>query len=267
MSWGPGPSPPRTSRPVVEWSRGTEAVSTRLGTVAARLRAARTYLRSLPDRLRADPWLRVALVAGAVLGIAWTAWPSRPDGIPDRLVRDGVFFLAAPAALGVLYRRDLGWRVDRRALRNTVALAAFVAPFYLVGSSLPSVRAYYPMWETSAEPAAFLVHTAGQLALVVAAETYYRGLLCVGIRRLGPVAIFVSPVVYALHHTTKPPIELLLSGPTDVLFGAVDYRSRSILPSVVAHGGGLALLDWLVLHPPLLAPERVVRWLSWLPLG
>ena len=61
-------------------------------------------------------------------------------------------------------------------------------------------------------------------------------------------------------------VELLLSGPTDVLFGLVDYDCESILPSVVAHGLGLALLDWLVLHPPLLAPERVLAWLSWLPL-
>jgi hypothetical protein len=29
---------------------------------------------------------------------------------------------------------------------------------------------------------------------------------------------------------------------------------------------GLALLDWLVLHPPLLPPGRVVEWLSFLPI-
>jgi hypothetical protein len=78
--------------------------------------------------------------------------------------------------------------------------------------------------------------------------------------------VFISPVLYALQHAAKPPIELLLSGPTDVLFGAVDYRSRSILPSVVAHGLGLTLLDWLVLHPPLVAPDRVASWLRWLPV-
>jgi hypothetical protein len=72
--------------------------------------------------------------------------------------------------------------------------------------------------------------------------------------------------VYALHHVGKPPIELLLSGPTDVLFGAVDYDANSILPSIVAHGMGLALLDWLVLHPPLFPPEQVVEWLSFLPI-
>ncbi|WP_412781576.1 hypothetical protein, partial [Aeromonas diversa] len=72
--------------------------------------------------------------------------------------------------------------------------------------------------------------------------------------------------VYALLHITKPPIELVLSGPTDILFGAVDYHADSILPSVVAHGCGLVLLDWLVLHDPIIAPELVLYWLSWVPL-
>jgi membrane protease YdiL (CAAX protease family) len=122
------------------------------------------------------------------------------------------------------------------------------------------------MWATSTALSAFLPHAAAQFLVALAAETYYRGLLCVGVRELGPVAVFISPVVYALHHVGKPPIELLLSGPTDVLFGAVDYRSESILPSVVAHGVGLALLDWLVLHPPVLPPDRVVAVLRWLPI-
>jgi hypothetical protein len=122
------------------------------------------------------------------------------------------------------------------------------------------------MWETSAALPEFLPHAAKQFVVVVAAETYYRGLLCVGVRDIGFKSVFISPVVYALHHVGKPPIELLLSGPTDVLFGAVDYESRSLLPSIVAHGIGLCLLDWLVLHDPVVPPETALRLLSWLPV-
>jgi len=32
-------------------------------------------------------------------------------------------------------------------------LALFVLPFYVVGSTLPTIRAYYPIWETTAAPA------------------------------------------------------------------------------------------------------------------
>ncbi len=213
-------------------------------------------------------WVIASLVWGAVLTVGWTLAPGR--GLDARVLRDGVFFVAGPMLLVAVYRRspaELGWRVDRRALRNTVALALFVLPFYVVGSSLPSIRTYYPMWGTTAELSSFLPHAVKQLAVVVAAETFYRGLLCVGVREIGPKSALISPVVYALHHVGKPPIELLLSGPTDVLFGVVDYDARSILPSVVAHGLGLVLLDWLVLHDPLLPPEQVVRWLRWLPVG
>lgn len=219
---------------------------------------------SIRARLADLPWVHVALLWGAVLTLVWMEWRSR--GLNARVVRDATIYLAGPGLLGAVYGRRLGWRVDRRALRNTLLLAAFVLPFYLVGSSIPSVRRFYPMWETSAQLGEFVPHMLKQFVLVLAAETYYRGLLCVGVREIGFKSVFISPILYAFHHAGKPPVELLLSGPTDVLFGAVDYKSDSILPSVVAHGAGLALLDWLVLHPPLLPPERVLDWLSWLPI-
>lgn len=209
-------------------------------------------------------WVQLSFLAGGVLLAAWYLWDV--GSLRSRAVRDLVVFVAGPVALGAVYGRRMGWRVDRRAIRNTVLLSLFVLPFYLVGSSLPTIRAYYPMWHTSAALGEFLPHAVLQFTLALAAESYYRGLLCVGISELGYKAPFVSPVVYAIGHLAKPPIELLLSAPTDVLFGVVDYRSNSILPSVVAHGMGLALLDWLVLHEPLLPPERVVGWLSWLPI-
>ena len=210
-------------------------------------------------------WVRLSLIVGVCLTVVWTAWGS--SGLDARLVRDGVTFLVIPSALALAYGRDLGWRVDRTAVRNTLLLAAFVLPFYLVGSTLPTIREFYPMWglETAAA-GAFVPHAVKQFAVVVAAETYYRGLLCVGVREVGFKSVFISPVAYAVAHISKPPIELVLSGPTDVLFGAVDYRSRSILPSIVAHGVGLVLLDWLVLHPPLVDPTAAVRWFAWLPI-
>jgi membrane protease YdiL (CAAX protease family) len=220
-----------------------------------------------PRRLERLSWVQRTLLAGVALSVLWGVWHVPRGDLTMRALRDAVVFIALPAALAVTHGRHLGWRVDRRAVRNAVLVALFVLPFYLVGSSLPSIRAYYPMWETSTALGAFLPHALQQLVVVIAAETYYRGLLCVGVREeIGFKSVFISPVVYALHHVGKPPIELLLSGPTDVLFGAVDYDANSILPSIVAHGLGLALLDWLVLHPPLFPPERVVEWLSFLPI-
>ncbi len=210
-------------------------------------------------------WVRLSLLVGAALTIVWTAWETR--GLEARLVRDLVTFGLIPGGLALAFGRDIGWRVDRRAIKHAVGLGLFVLPFYIVGSSLPTIRAYYPMWGLeSAAAGAFLPHAIKQFAIVIAAETYYRGLLCVGVREIGFKSVFISPIVYAIAHAAKPPVELILSGPTDVLFGAADYRSGSILPSVVAHGAGLVLLDWLVLHPPLIDPATVVDWLAWLPI-
>lgn len=224
----------------------------------------------LRDRVRAvgvqppSRWVAAALLGGAVIILARVTWTAR--GLEARVLRDVTLFLVGPAALAVAFGGDVGWRIDRRAVRDAVLLAAFVAPFYVVGSALPSIRAYYPMWRTSPALGSFAPHAVQLFVVAFAAETYYRGLLCVGVRELGFRCVFISPVVYAAMHTTKPPIELALSAPTDVLFGAVDYRSGSILPSTVAHGGGLVLLDWLVLHDPVVPPSRVLRWLEWVPV-
>jgi hypothetical protein len=212
-------------------------------------------------------WLQRSLFVGLVLSILWSSWTVPPSDLTARVVRDAVVFLFVPIGLAIAHGRNLGYRVDRRALRDTLVLAAFVLPFYLVGASLPSIRAYYPMWQTTTALGQFLPHTIQQLLVVVAAETYYRGLLCVGVSDdFGFKSVFISPVVYAFHHVGKPPIELLLSGPTDVLFGAVDYHSQSLLPSIVAHGLGLTLLDWLALHDPVFPPQDVLAALRWLPI-
>ncbi|MBZ6493413.1 CPBP family glutamic-type intramembrane protease [Natrinema longum] len=223
--------------------------------------------RHTDDRLRTRlqlSWVQKSLLAGAVLTVLWMRLV--PIDLDQRIVVDGIVLIGGPLALGLSHGNRIGWRVDRIAVRNTILLAAFVLPFYLVGSTLPTIRAFYPIWETSAAPAAFVPHALKLVVLALAAETYYRGLLCVGVKEIGIGAVFISPVVYMLHHTSKPPIEFVLSGPTDVLFGAVDYKSDSILPSVVAHGGGLVLLDWLVLHEPLFEPTLLLRLLEWVPI-
>lgn len=216
------------------------------------------------DYLTGRRWIAASLVTGGVIAILWEV--TTASTLTERVIRDTVLYIVIPGALGFVAGEHLGWRVDRRAVRNTVALSLFVLPFYLVGSTLPTIRQYYPMWHVTPEMGSFVPYAIQLFLLALATETYYRGLLCVGVRELGFKCVFISPIVYMLVHRHSPPIEFVLSGPTDVLFGAVDYNANSILPSVVAHGCGLVLLDWLVLHDPILPPDLVIRYLEWLPI-
>lgn len=209
-------------------------------------------------------WIQRSLIGAAVILLIYQQWST--GDLTSRVFRDMVLFVVAPLALGLTHGRRIGWTINRTAIKNTIYLSLFVLPFYIVGSTLPTIREFYPMWYTTLAPTDFLPHAVALFLLAVATETYFRGLLCVGVSDLGFKCVFISPIVYALMHTGKPPIEFVLSGPTDVLFGAVDYYSGSILPSVVAHGAGLVLLDWLVLRDPVLPPDLVLRGLSWLPI-
>ena len=213
------------------------------------------------DRLT---WVQKSLLVGAILTIIWVSWSV--DSLRMRVVRDTLVYIAAPLVLAATHGRHIGWRVDRRAVIDTLLLSGFVLPIYVIGSVLPSIRAFYPMWAVDPTLPSFLPHAVTLFILALAMETYFRGLLCVGVREIGAKCILISPVLYALIHLDKPPIELILSGPTDALWGAVDYHANSILPSVVAHGCGLILLDWLVLHDPVIPPELVLRALSWMPI-
>ncbi|MCT9095847.1 CPBP family glutamic-type intramembrane protease [Haloarchaeobius sp. HME9146] len=231
---------------------------------------ARSWLSERLSSLRPSnlSWTQKSLLLGFVLALLWMEFTRYP--LNERVVTDTLIFFVGPMALAITHGKNIGYRVDWPAIRNTLLLALFVLPFYVIGSSLPGIRAYYPMWGDWGSTVAldqFAVHALKQFWLVVAVETYYRGLLCVGVgERFGIKAAFISPFVYMIHHIGKPPLEVLLSGPTDVLFGAVDYKSDSLLPSIVAHGAGLVLLDWLVLHEPLIPPETVIGLLRWLPI-
>ena len=218
----------------------------------------------LADYLEDRRWIAVSLLTGGVLAVLWHA--TSTSTMEERVARDVALYVVIPGTLALSAGEHLGWRIDRQAIINTVVLALFVLPFYLVGSTLPTIREHYPIWYVTPELTSFVPHAVQLFILALATETYYRGLLCVGVRDLGFKCVFISPVVYMAAHLHSPPIELLLSGPTDVLFGAVDYHANSILPSVVAHGCGLVLLYWLVLHGPILPPELVIRYLEWLPV-
>lgn len=200
---------------------------------------------------------RVTLVALAtipVVAIGWTAWPP-PYQLDERVLRDTVLYLLVPGVVIAAAPRKVGFSINRETLRATAALTLAVAPLYVVAASIPSVRAIYPLWDTSLAVPDFLVHVLGIVAIVTAVETYYRGVLCVALGHLGPASVLVHLPLYVYVHLPHGLLETAVSALTGVFFGAVAYRTRSVVPTITAHAVGLAMLDLFVLLPP------VVPWL------
>jgi hypothetical protein len=196
----------------------------------------------------------IALATIPVVAVGWTAWPP-PYQLDERVFRDATLYLLVPGVLILLAPRRVGFTVDRDTLRATVLLTLAVVPLYVVAASIPSVRAIYPLWDTSLAIPEFLVHTLGIVAVVTAVETYFRGVLCVGVRQFGPASVLVHLPLYVYVHLPHGYLETTVSALTGLFFGAIAYRTNSVVPTITAHAVGLATLDLFVLLPP------VVPWL------
>lgn len=177
----------------------------------------------------------------------------------QRAMREVILYIIIPLTLARFFGERLGWRFSREAFQAGIVLTLAIVPVYFVGASIPQVRAAYPMWQTHLSFSTYIPYTIGIFLVILATETYYRGLLCLGFRHLGPFCIFIHVPLYMYRHITSPPIEFYLSGIGGVLFAGVDYRTNSILPSVMSHYVGFMVLDILVRYPPLLSmPESVI---------
>lgn len=67
-------------------------------------------------------------------------------------------------------------------------------------------------------------------------EFMFRGFLLFGLwERLGPLAIWIQAVPFAIMHLGKPELETLSTIFGGAAFGYVDLESRSVLPSVLIH--------------------------------
>jgi len=67
-------------------------------------------------------------------------------------------------------------------------------------------------------------------------EFMFRGFLLFGLKdRLGPLAIWIQAIPFAIMHLGKPELETLSTIFGGAAFGYVDLESRSVLPSVLIH--------------------------------
>jgi membrane protease YdiL (CAAX protease family) len=117
------------------------------------------------------------------------------------------------------------------------ALVLVVVPFAYVASTTDAFLRTYPKYPAAGDSWTQLI--SWELAYAfqfVMLEFFFRGFLVFSLARyLGPLAIFVMVVPYAMIHFSKPLLECIGSVFAGVVLGGIALRTGSIFGGVVVH--------------------------------
>lgn len=152
------------------------------------------------------------------------------------LTRIVLFFLVPMAIVAFAFRDsplDYGLRPGSWRLGLGLALigCAAMTPIVIAVGSNPDFRNYYAV--SSASPADLLITNVLDL---VPAEFLFRGFLMFTLlRAIGPLGLIVAQLPFVFGHLGKPEIELFSTLFGGSVFGWLDWRTRSIWWSALAH--------------------------------
>ena len=201
---------------------------------------------ALPRRATVAIVATTALVLVDQLGVAVTssAFPFDAIGLGPLPLERFVLFLAFPFALVAGGFRDAPARYGLRLgdWRWGVSLLAagllVMTPIILVLATVPGFRGYY-----GTAPTPLGVALLNNVVELLPAEFLLRGFLMFTLwRRMGPLALVVQLIPFALTHVGKPDIELWSTFIGGSVFAWLDWRTGSILWSALGHVYVLTLM-------------------------
>jgi membrane protease YdiL (CAAX protease family) len=191
--------------------------------------------------LRLDRRLSVALIVGTTVLMLDFYNRFLPASTPAAVLRAKAiervgYYLVIPMLLILLQKdrpRDYGWRLGsvRAGLIWVGGSLAVALPFLVVVARTPSMVSYY----------ASVQRTPWEVMLISAAdligwEFFFRGYLIFTLARLvGPNAILLQAVPFALAHLGKPQVETLTTLLGGAYFGWLSWRTRSFLYAFALH--------------------------------
>jgi membrane protease YdiL (CAAX protease family) len=162
------------------------------------------------------------------------------------------------AAAPIIYIKSMGYKPGeyliqvgdwRGGIRISLFLLLASLPIMHYGSLQRDFQAYYPTWEPAAESLGnFALFELYMLALLVSTEVFYRGFLMNQLMRDTRYGNGVHAFVYMLAHLGKPWLEVIYSYPIGWLFGKIDQRYKSILPSILMHFVSSVVFDAMILY-------------------
>lgn len=214
------------------------------GTVAS-------FNRFFPGTLAHSPW------RGALPYLYWFAAAQLGLGLLPVLA--GRFGLGRRHALSF---RDQGLGLGdwRFGLKTVGLLFALMLPFVAVAATQASFVRQYPLSPLVAQqgvaflrgqPAMIgllLVYELGYVLYFFSWEFFFRGFLTLGLARfIGPIAIAVQTLPFALLHVGKPQPEVLGSIVAGLALGWLALRTRSMFWGWVLHAGVALSMDFFAL--------------------
>lgn len=163
-----------------------------------------------------------------------------------------VYYLVIPMAVIILVfgesPRTYGFRLGewRLGLKISAVILAVVLPLVALAARTPEMQGYY-----ASDGGNWLPTIPSIAAGLLGWEFLFRGFLLFSlVPLLGPNAIVVQAVPFAVAHLGKPEIETLTTIVGGTVFGWVAWRTRSMLYPYLIHVSIYALTVALAATPP-----------------
>ncbi|MFH1403923.1 MAG: CPBP family intramembrane glutamic endopeptidase [Candidatus Altiarchaeota archaeon] len=153
-----------------------------------------------------------------------------------------VLYVLVPVAYvrvsgGRLSEFNIAFGDVRLGLKYSLILLLFALPFMYYGSTLQDFREYYPLWDSADKGMySFVYHEFFVMGvLMFCTEFFFRGFLLQSLAGRTRYANLIHSLLYMYVHLGKPGLEVWWSLPAGYVFGEVDVKCRSILPSFLMH--------------------------------
>ena len=192
-------------------------------------------------------------IHGLVQDVTGIRGATAPEGMRVQGIGRVVLLGLVPLVLVVTVLRDRPSRYGlvlgdwRAGISIAAAGCAVMLPVVLLAVRTPGFAAYYAPQAVSV--ADVVVTTALD---VIPAEFFYRGFLLFALlRSIGPIALVVATLPFAFAHLGKPELETMSTIGGGFLYGWLDWRTRSVLWSGLAH---TVILSFTVLASAAVGP-------------
>jgi len=169
------------------------------------------------------------------------------------LFRWSLWLLVIYTLLPLLLARAFGFSKEdvgismpgREALRPLSLLLLLAFLLSTAGTRIPSMVSYYPRFSFSGA----LGFIEGELIMgliMLTHELFFRGFMAFPLVRWNwKAALLLQDIPYALAHIGKPGLEVPYSLLAGIVFGWLDLKGRSFVPSFVLHWVGSVVFDVL----------------------